>query len=112
MWNRSSIEIVGDNGRVFRNLGDDKRFYDLIQMLGKHHGEDGVFEIIIKKGVLTHQRFIPGGVITGYPNQKVPGISGSVSPVKPWWQLFIGMEIFKVGLNFNNFEEIYGGYTC
>jgi len=54
-------------------------------MLGKHHGRDGVFEIIIKQELIDPQRFIPGGIITNYPNQIVPGISRSVYPIKPWW---------------------------
>lgn len=85
VWNRASVEIVAEHGKVFSLPGGDGGTSDLIQMLGNHHGRSGVFELIVRNGVLTHQRFIPGGLLTGFPNQIVPGVSGSVTPVKPWW---------------------------
>ena len=83
-WNSHTVEIVVDNGQIFPGIGVDKQSI-LVQQVGKHHGIDGVFELIIKNGAITHQRFIPGGIITGTPNQIIPNIPGSVSPVKPWW---------------------------
>lgn len=70
---------------MFELVGGDGQSNVLIQMTGSHHGTDGVFEIIIQKGIINHQRFIPGGVINGIPNQVVPGAPRSVSPVDPWW---------------------------
>lgn len=85
VWNRQSIEIVADHGKVFNIIGGDKSTHTLIQHLGSHKGTDGVFELILNNGLVTHQRFIPGGIITGFPNQVVPGISPSVPVTKPWW---------------------------
>ena len=50
-------------------------------MLGKKYGVDGVYEIIIRDGVVTHQRFIPGGVINGMYNQSGKGVSAPPT----WW---------------------------
>ena len=85
-WNRQTIEIVSDHGKIFNITGADGQQYKLIQSLGTHHGKSGVFELIINKGVIHHQRFIPGGLINGIPNQVVPGISPSVSPGIRWWK--------------------------
>ncbi|WP_236546497.1 hypothetical protein [Tenacibaculum maritimum] len=85
-WNRHTIEVVADRGKVFNIIGGDQKSYTLIQHLGKHHGKSGIFELIIDNGVLTHQRFIPGGIINGIPNQVVPNVSRSVSPAYPWWK--------------------------
>ncbi|WP_428960441.1 hemagglutinin repeat-containing protein [Xanthomonas oryzae] len=41
----------------------------LKQIEGSNKGVDGVFEWIIDSDKVTHRRFIPGGKITGYPNQ-------------------------------------------
>lgn len=85
-WNRRTIEIVADNGKVFPNhLGADNKSQVLIQMVGDKYGTQGVFEIIIRDGNIVHQRFIPGGVVNGIPNQVVPGAPGGISPPFPWW---------------------------
>jgi RHS repeat-associated protein len=85
VWNRETINIVADNGKIFPITGGDGQPATLIQILGKHHGTNGVFEIIVRGGEVVHQRFIPGGFITGSPNQIVNNVSGSVSPAFPWW---------------------------
>ncbi|MEC5080670.1 hypothetical protein [Xanthomonas oryzae] len=41
----------------------------LKQVEGSYKGVDGVFEWIIDSDKVAHRRFIPGGKITGYPNQ-------------------------------------------
>ena len=71
VWNRHSIEIVVDNGQAFQCIGNDGESYVIIQQIGNHDGTTGVFEMIfdLQNEVVTHQRFIPGGIITGYPNQ-------------------------------------------
>jgi hypothetical protein len=86
VWNRHTIEIVVDNGKVFPITGGDNNQYLLVQQIGKHHGSSGVFELVLDQGanVIVHQRFIPGGTITGVPNM-VNGTGGSVSPAFPWW---------------------------
>ncbi len=85
-WNRRSIEIVGDHGKVFPNfVGDDLQKHTLIQMYGNKHGTEGIYELMIKNAAVTHQRFIPGGVITGTPNQQVLTAPGGVGAPKPWW---------------------------
>jgi RHS repeat-associated protein len=45
---------------------------DLYQVLGHYRGRDGVFEWIVDQGAVTRRRFIPGGTVTGFPNQRVP----------------------------------------
>jgi len=43
---------------------------NLTQVEGVMSGEAGIFEWIVDEhSNLTHQRFIPGGVRTGFPNQ-------------------------------------------
>ena len=81
-WNRETIEIVADHGKIFNSVGGDGSKQILIQMLGKKYGVDGVYEIIIRDGVVTHQRFIPGGVINGMYNQSGKGVSAPPT----WWK--------------------------
>jgi hypothetical protein len=46
------------------------RMSELRQIEGSLGKTDGVFEWIIDNEKVTHRRFIPGGKITGLPNQK------------------------------------------
>ena len=85
-WNSHTVEIVVDNGQIFPITGGDGKGSILVQQLGKRYGVDGVFEIIFRDGVITHQRFIPGGIITGTPNVIIPSVPGSVSPGFQWWK--------------------------
>lgn len=41
----------------------------LYQIEGSLNGKDGIFEWIVDQDRVTHRRFIPGGKITGFPNQ-------------------------------------------
>jgi hypothetical protein len=60
-------------GTSFTIRGGDDIARELLQTPGGMNGSSGIFEYILDptKGV-THQRFIPGGGITGTPNQVVP----------------------------------------
>jgi RHS repeat-associated protein len=63
---RFSIPTAGPGGTV-------SRYSDLYQLEGTNvDGAHGVFEWIVDRGVVTHRRFIAGGKVCGYPNQK-PG---------------------------------------
>lgn len=42
---------------------------ELRQIEGSNNGVGGVFEWIVDEGNVTHRRFIPGGQVTGLPNQ-------------------------------------------
>lgn len=45
------------------------RVSELRQIEGSNNGIGGVFEWIVDQGNVTHRRFIPGGKVTGLPNQ-------------------------------------------
>ncbi|WP_202949513.1 hypothetical protein, partial [Pseudomonas sp. GM79] len=45
------------------------RVSELSQIEGSNNGVEGVFEWIVDEGDVTHRRFIPGGKVTGLPNQ-------------------------------------------
>lgn len=49
--------------------GEVVRMSELRQISGSNNGVGGVFEGIIDEGSVTHRRVIPGGQITGKPNQ-------------------------------------------
>jgi hypothetical protein len=59
-------------GQVFGIRGGDGVQRTLLQTQGGMNGQNGIFEFIIDSGgAISHQRFIPGGAITGFPNQVV-----------------------------------------
>lgn len=62
-----------ERGTSFTIKGGDDVVREFLQTPGGMNGKSGIFEYIFDptKGV-THQRFIPGGGITGTPNQIVP----------------------------------------
>ena len=61
------------NGKVTSFLGADRKSYTLLQVNGNLNSSNGIYEYIINSsGEITHQRFIIGGKITGFPNQIVP----------------------------------------
>ncbi len=57
-----NIPTKGPGGQVVRTS-------ELRQIEGGLNGRDGVFEWVIDQGNVTHRRFIPGGKVTGFPNQ-------------------------------------------
>jgi len=63
---RFEIPTRGPGGVILRN---SELFQVEGGLEGALHGRDGVFEWIVDQGELTHRRFIPGGGLTGYPNQ-------------------------------------------
>jgi hypothetical protein len=63
---RFDIPTKGPGGSIIRTS-------ELRQIQGSNNGTEGIFEWIIDQGGVTHRRFIPGGRVTGLPNQ-IPGI--------------------------------------
>src|SRR5690606_39297179 len=57
------ISTKGPGGEIVRTS-------ELRQIEGSNNGVDGVFEWIVDQNYVTHRRFIPGGTITGRPNQQ------------------------------------------
>ncbi|MDD0994746.1 DUF637 domain-containing protein [Pseudomonas sp. TNT2022 ID1044] len=49
--------------------GEVIRVSELRQIEGSNNGVGGIFEWIVDEGNVTHRRFIPGGQVTGLPNQ-------------------------------------------
>jgi len=59
------------NGQTFSIQGYDKITKTLLQVYGELDGVPGIYEYILTPdGLVSHQRFIPNGRITGYENQK------------------------------------------
>lgn len=60
-------------GKVTSFKGGDGIKRILLQTKGELNGQSGIFEYILTpEGKVSHQRFIKGGIYTGYPNQVVP----------------------------------------
>lgn len=55
--------------------GQVTRYSELMQIEGSNNGISGVFEWIVDQEKVTHRRFIPGGKVTGHPNQ-IPNKQG------------------------------------
>lgn len=61
------------SGRTYSFRGGDGQSYTLLQTKGQFNEIDGIYEYILNgSGQVTHQRFIAGGIYTGFPNQAVP----------------------------------------
>ena len=56
------IPTRGPGGQIVRTS-------ELYQVEGSLNQRTGVFEWIVDQGQITHRRFIPGGKVTGFPNQ-------------------------------------------
>lgn len=64
------IDNYAGCGQHFPLVGGDGIERDLYQVEGSLNGESGIFEWIVDGDKVTHRRFIPGGHITGLPNQR------------------------------------------
>jgi hypothetical protein len=76
LFHRSVSWVVGvddPSAQRFAITGGDGVARDLYQLPGELNGKPGVFEWIVDRSgtdpVIPHQRFIPGGSVTGWPNQ-------------------------------------------
>ena len=56
------------------SLGKKGRWqYTLLQTQGQLNNTEGILEYVLNPiGQVAHQRFIPGGIYTGFANQVVP----------------------------------------
>ena len=69
---RQIQNLVASRGARFNFRGNDGVSYSLYQAIGRFNGRPGVYEYIVNSNrQITHQRFIPGGRITGTPNQPI-----------------------------------------
>lgn len=63
-------------GSVFPLMGNDGVERKFLQTKGEANGKKCVFEYVIDSSdVVTHQRFIEGGTISGMPKKRVKKVS-------------------------------------
>ena len=60
---RFEVPTRGSGGSIVRTS-------ELFQVEGSLNRLSGVFEWIVDREQITHRRFIPGGKVTGFPNQR------------------------------------------
>lgn len=77
LYHRATSWAVGDpEATQFALRGGDGVERELYQIRGQLNGRDGIFEWIIDRSggdpMIVHQRFIPGGRVSGVPNQTKP----------------------------------------
>ncbi len=66
------IDNYATYAQKFSIKGGDKIVRDLFQIEGSLNGKSGIFEWMVENGSdVSHRRFIPGGKVTGTPNQVV-----------------------------------------
>jgi hypothetical protein len=63
------VDGIAEKGRMFSIKGGDGIWRNLTQMPGEVNGKNGVFDWLVDGDKLVYHRFIPGGAITGVPNQ-------------------------------------------